>query len=191
MDGTREELHVISALVENEFGVLARIAALFAARSFNIESLTVGPTHDETMSRMTILVKGSRTIIDQVKKQLLKLVEVVAVQNLSDNGPFIARELMLMKVHCTPANRVEILKIGELFRAHAIDYTPGSLTFEIVGGPEKLMNFLAFMDPYGVAEVTRSGVVAINRGTGGLQSDFRETQASQAESGAARETEAV
>lgn len=168
----QERLHVISTLVENEFGVLARVAGLFAARSFNIEALTVGPTHDNSLSRMTIMVRGNAKILDQVKKQLDKLIEVVAVQDLSSDGPFITRELMLLKVSSTPSNRVELLKIGELFKAEAVDYTPGSLTFEIVGNPTKLDNFLTFMEEFEITEVVRSGAVALNRGKGGLQSEF-------------------
>lgn len=169
---SQDKLHVISALVENEFGVLARIAGLFAARSFNIESLTVGPTLDTSMSRMTIVVKGDDVVLDQVQKQLNKLIEVVAVADLADTGGSIQRELMLLKLHCNPENRVEILRIGELFKAEAIDYTPGSLTFQIVGSPEKLNNFLTFLDPYEIAEIVRSGCVALNRGLGGLHSDY-------------------
>jgi acetolactate synthase-1/3 small subunit len=171
-EGKKEGLHVMSALVENEFGVLARIAGLFAARGFNIESLTVGPTHDETISRMTILVKGSATVIEQVKKQLNKMIEVVTVQDLTETGAHLTRELMLIKVHCTAKNRLEIMQIGELFKAKAIDYTPGSITFEVVGGCEKLDNFITFMQPFGIAEMARSGVVGMNRGAGGLQSQF-------------------
>lgn len=169
---TKEHTHVISVLVENEFGVLARIAQLFAARGFNIESLTVGPTHDETLSRMTIVVKGDDRLLDQVKKQLHKLIEVAAVQNLTENGPFLAREMMLIKVHCTPENRTELMNIGDLFKAKSIDYTPGSITFELTGIPEKLDNFLLFLQPYGIAELGRSGVVGMNRGAGGIQTEF-------------------
>lgn len=176
MADQREDIHVISALVENEFGVLARIAALFAARSFNIESLTVGPTHDHSMSRMTIMVKGDATILEQVKKQLNKLIEVIAVADLATNGKFLNRELMLLKVHCNPENRVELLQIGDLFKAEAVDYTPGSLTFQIIGSPEKLENFLTFMEPYEISEVVRSGAVALNRGSGGMQTEFLEQQ---------------
>ena len=179
--GSNETTHILSVLVENEFGVLARVASLFAARGFNIESLTVGPTHDETMSRMTIVVKGDLNIIGQVRKQLNKLVEVVAVANLTDNGGFLAREIMLIKAHCNPKTRVEIMHIGDLFKAKAIDYCPGSLTFELVGSPEKLDNFILFLQEYGIRELSRSGVVAMNRGTGGIQSDFkRELQESAA-----------
>ena len=169
-----EETHVMSVLVENASGVLARIAGLFAARSFNIESLSVGPTHDKTMSRMTIVVKGNRTIIDQVRKQLNKQVEVVAVQDLTESGGFVARELMLVKVKCTDATRVELLNIAALFKAEALDYTLGSMTFQLIGASEKLDNFLTFLANYGVSEVSRSGVVALNRGAGGLQTAFGE-----------------
>lgn len=190
-DAKKEGLHVMSALVENEFGVLARIAGLFAARGFNIESLTVGPTHDETISRMTILVKGNATIIEQVKKQLNKLIEVVTVQDLSETGAHLTRELMLIKVHCTPKNRVEVMQIGELFKAKAIDYTPGSLTFEVVGGCEKLDNFIVFMQPFGIAELARSGVVGMNRGAGGLQSQFSKKQSSRVEEAPKEDVEMV
>jgi acetolactate synthase-1/3 small subunit len=174
-----EETHVMSVLVENEAGVLARIAGLFAARSFNIDSLTVGPTHDETMSRMTIVAKGSRTIIEQVRKQLNKLVEVVAVQDLSEGTGFIARELMLIKVACTETSRVELLNIATLFKAEALDYTLGSLTFQLIGAPEKLDNFILFLQPFGISEISRSGVVAMNRGAGGLQTSFIERVAEE------------
>ncbi|MEO8376965.1 MAG: acetolactate synthase small subunit, partial [Candidatus Sumerlaeota bacterium] len=122
-EGKREGVHVMSALVENEFGVLARIASLFAARGFNIDSLTVGPTHDESISRMTILVKANTTVIEQVKKQLNKLIEVVTVQDLTETGAHLTRELMLIKVQCSAKNRLEIMQIGELFKAKALDYT--------------------------------------------------------------------
>ncbi len=190
-DDKKEGLHVLSALVENEFGVLARIAGLFAARGFNIESLTVGPTHDHTISRMTILVKGSSTVIEQVKKQLNKLIEVITVQDLTETGNFITRELMLCKVNCNPKNRVEIMKIGELFRAKAIDFTPGSLTFELVGSAEKADNFLIFLHPYGIAELARSGVVGMNRGSGGLQSQLQKKLASRVEEPTREEPEPV
>lgn len=190
-DEKKEGLHVLSTLVENEFGVLARIAGLFAARGFNIESLTVGPTHDQTISRMTIMVKGSTTLVEQVKKQLNKLVEVITVQDLTETGNFLTRELMLCKVNCNPKNRVEIMKIGELFRAKAIDYTPGSLTFELVGACEKLDNFLIFLQPYGIAELARSGVVGLNRGAGGLQSQLQKKMTARTEDPAREEPELV
>ncbi len=176
MSQSEELLHTISALVENEFGVLARIAGLFAARSFNIESLTVGPTQDPTMSRITIRVRGDESILDQVEKQLQKLIEVIGVLDLTSSGSYIARELMFVKVNCSPENRVDLLKIGDLFKAEAVDYTPGTLTFEIIGPPEKLDNFLTFMEPYEIAEIARSGVTAINRGPGGIQTEIRKEQ---------------
>lgn len=169
-----ETIHVMSVLVENEFGVLARIAQLFAMRGFNIDSLTVGPTHDETMSRMTIVVHGDLATIGQVKKQLNKLVEVVEVANLSERGGYLAREMMLIKVGCTPENRVEIMHIGQLFGASAVDYCPGSITFELVGSPQKLDNFITFLQEYGIKELGRSGVVGMNRGASGLQTEFQQ-----------------
>jgi acetolactate synthase-1/3 small subunit len=169
-----EETHILSVLVENELGVLARIAGMFAARSFNIDSLTVGPTHDETMSRMTIVTKGNPAVIDQIRKQLNKLVEVVAVQDLTEGPGYVARELMLLKVRCTTENRVEILNIANLFKAEALDYTPTCFTFQLVGASAKLDNFITFLQPFGIMEIGRSGVVGVNRGHGGLQTSFLE-----------------
>lgn len=180
-DSQKEHSHVLSVLVENEFGALARIAGLFAARGFNIDSLSVGPTHDPSISRMTIVVRGGDAVIDQVKKQLNKLIDVITVQNLTETGSFLARELMVIKVPCTPKNRLEILKISELFKAKPIDYTTGSLTFELVGASEKLDNFIAFLQPFGVAEVARSGVIGMNRGAGGLQTQFQKKHGARVE----------
>jgi acetolactate synthase-1/3 small subunit len=167
-------IHVVSVLVDNEFGVLARIAQLFAARGFNIESLTVGPTHDETVSRMTIVVKGSTPQVDQVRKQLAKLVEVIAVQDLSEGAGFVEREVMLIKVRCKDNNRTELMTAANLFKAEAVDATPSSITLQLVAESARLDDFISFVQPFGIMELCRSGAVALNRGFGGLQSSFIE-----------------
>jgi len=166
--------HVIAVLVENEFGVLARIAQLFAARGFNIDSLTVGPTHDDTVSRMTIVVNGDPVLIDQVRKQLSKLVEVIAIQDLTETGSFVQRELVMVKVECTEKNRGDLMTVAALFRAEAIDCTAASITLQIVDRSEKLDNFLTMIQPFGIMELARSGIAAMNRGYGGLQTSFLE-----------------
>ena len=164
--------HVISVLVENEFGTLANITNLIAARGFNIESLTVGPTHEPSISRITLVVKGGGTMIEQVQKQLAKLIEVIEIKDLTEAGGFLSRELMLIKVGCDAGNRVEILNIGEMFKAKAIDYTPGTITFEIVGPPERLDNFITFLRGYGITEMARSGAVGLGRGAESLQAEY-------------------
>ncbi|MCC5874605.1 MAG: acetolactate synthase small subunit [Candidatus Sumerlaeia bacterium] len=167
-----ERYHVISVLVENEFGVLARIAGMFAARGFNIESLSVGATHDETVSRMTIVVKGTTVQVDQVRKQLSKQLEVIAIQDLTESASFVEREMMLVKVKCTEQSRGDLLTVATLFKAEAIDCTTESITLQLVDNSAKLTNFVDFLQPFGIMEVARSGVCALNRGVGGLQTSF-------------------
>lgn len=167
-----ERNHVISVLVENEFGVLARIAGMFAARGFNIESLSVGATHDETVSRMTIVVKGTTVQVDQVRKQLSKQLEVIAIQDLTESASFVEREMMLVKVKCTEENRGDLLTVATLFKAEAIDCTTESITLQLVDNSAKLTNFVDFLQPFGIMELARSGVCALNRGVGGLQTSF-------------------
>lgn len=169
-----ERRHVLAVLVENEFGVLARIAQMFAARGFNIDSLTVGPTHDDTVSRMTIVVNGDPVLIDQVRKQLSKLVEVIAIQDLTETGSFVQRELVMVKVECTERNRGDVMTIANLFRAEAIDCTTASITLQLVDRNEKIDNFLTMIQSFGIMELARSGIAALNRGYGGLQTSFLE-----------------
>lgn len=164
--------HVISVLVENEFGVLARICALFASRGFNIDSLAVGPTHDPSCSRMTIVATGDPRVVEQIQKQLNKLIEVIKVVNLTTSGSYIDRELVLIKVTVPPGKRTELIELSSIFKAKAIDISSETLTLEITGHQEKIETFLEMLAPYGLLEVARTGRIALLRGPGGLHSSF-------------------
>jgi len=155
--------HIISALVENRFGVLANISSLFSARGFNIDSLAVGETHDPSISRMTIVVTGDDPIIQQVTKQLNKLIDTIKVIDLTQEE-HVERELLLLKLSHTPKNRAEIVQLVEIFKARIIDFNPKSLTVEIVGTSDKILAFLDIMRPFGIKEVARTGRVALPRG---------------------------
>lgn len=155
--------HVISLLIENESGALSRVSGLFSARGYNIESLTVAPTEDASMSRMTIVTTGSDDIIEQITKQLNKLVEVVKVVDISE-AAHIERELMLAKVRATGKDREEMKRMAEIFRAHIIDVTDTSYVIELTGNQTKLDAFLDAIDPALVLETVRSGVCGIGRG---------------------------
>ncbi|WP_248885113.1 acetolactate synthase small subunit [Acidithiobacillus acidisediminis] len=155
--------HIISVLLENEAGALSRVAGLFSARGYNIEAMTVAPTHEASVSRMTILTQGSEEIMEQVLKQLNKLVEVIRVHDLSE-GPHIERELMLIKVHAVGPDREEVKRLSDIFRGRIIDVTDRSYTIELTGTGEKLDAFLHALDPGMVIEVVRSGASAISRG---------------------------
>lgn len=160
--------HIISVLVENEAGVLSRVAGLFSARGFNIESLTVAPVGNGETSRITLVTEGDDPIIEQILKQLNKLIPIIQVTNLSD-GPHIGRELMLVKVVTERAPhdknvRDEILNIVHIFRAQVVDITPASLVIEVTGDNDKLNACLTLLEPFGVAEMVRTGQVAISRG---------------------------
>ncbi len=159
--------HIISVLLENEAGALSRVAGLFSARGYNIEAMTVAPTHDHSVSRMTILTQGSEEIMEQVLKQLNKLVEVIRVHDLTE-GPHIERELMLVKVHAVGADREEVKRLSDIFRGRIIDVTDRSYTIELTGTGEKLDAFLHALDPGMVIEVVRSGASAIGRGAKGI-----------------------
>lgn len=155
-----EQKHIISVKVENRFGVLARVSGLFSARGYNIDSLTVSNTEDMDVSIMTIVVCGDDRIIEQVKKQLNKLIDVIKVTDHSE-APAITRELSLVKVHAVPAKRSELLHIGDLFNADVADVSPKSITFGIKGDPEKIDNFIELVRPYGIRELMRTGLVSI------------------------------
>jgi len=155
--------HIISALVENRFGVLANISSLFSARGFNIDSLAVGETHDPSISRMTILVTGDDRIIQQVNKQLNKLIDVIKVSDLTEEE-HIERELMLLKVSHTERTRSEIVQLVEIFKAKIVDYSPKTMTIQIVGSPEKITAFIEIMRTFGIKEVARTGRIALLRG---------------------------
>ncbi|MDR0563356.1 MAG: acetolactate synthase small subunit [Azoarcus sp.] len=155
--------HVISLLIENESGALSRVSGLFSARGYNIESLTVAPTEDASMSRMTLVTGGSDDVIEQITKQLNKLVDVIKVTDLNEM-PSIERELLLLKVRATGAAREEMKRMADIFRARIIDVTEASYIIELTGSQKKLDAFLAAIDPALVAEAVRSGACGMARG---------------------------
>ncbi len=158
--------HTISVLVENEFGVLARVAGLFSGRGFNIDSLTVAPTNEEGMSRMTIVTRGDEKILEQINKQLNKLIDVIKVIDFTD-GSGVEREMALIKVTAEDESRAEVLRIVDIFRAKIIDVTPKSYTIEATGNPVKIDAILDLLRPLGLKELVRTGAVAIGRGAKG------------------------
>jgi len=160
--------HTITVLVENEFGVLTRIAGLFSARGYNIESLNVAPTLDETVSRMTLVTRGDERVIEQIKKQLNKLIPVIKVEDIS-HLVHLEREMLLVKVATNSDNRTEVETLAEKVRAKLVDNTEsGYLTIELTGASEKLDDFLKTLAPYGVIEMTRTGSVGMRRGSRGF-----------------------
>ena len=161
--------HTIAVIVDNEPGVLARVIGLFSGRGYNIESLTVAEVDaKQSLSRITIVTSGTPMIIEQIKAQLDRLVPVHVVSDLTDEGPHVERELLLIKVHGTREKRVESLRIADIFRARAIDSTDKSFVFEVTGTTDKLDAFIKLMEPLGLIEVSRTGVVAIARGAKGI-----------------------
>lgn len=164
-----EELrrHTFSVLVDNEAGVLARVIGLFSSRGYNIESLTVAPIDEvQNLSRITVVTSGTEMVIEQIKHQLARLVPVHRVTDLTLEGPFLARELALVKVAGTGEKRVEALRVADIFRARAVDTSKNSFVFEISGSPEKIDAFIQLMKDLGLVELSRTGVVAISRGAG-------------------------
>lgn len=154
--------HILSAVVENKAGVLARVAGLFSARGFNIDSLAVGETEDPAFSRMTIVVAGDDATLEQVRKQLQKLVNVVKVQDFS-NTPAVERDLALVRVNAPPAKRGPILELAQIFGARIVDVGQSELMIEIVGSEEKVQALLDLLAPYGILEMARTGLVALAR----------------------------
>ncbi len=155
--------HIISLLMENEAGALSRVAGLFSARAYNIESLTVAPTEDPTLSRMTIVTAGSDEVIEQIVKQLNKLIDVVKVLDLND-GRFIERELMLVKVKATSSFREEMKRMSDIFRGRIIDVADDTYTIELTGTGAKLDAFLEALDKNAILETVRTGASGIGRG---------------------------
>ena len=155
--------HILSLLVENEAGALSRISGLFSARGFNIESLTVAPTEDATVSRMTIVTSGSDAIIEQITKHLNKLVDVIKVVDLNESD-HIERELMLVKVKTLDASREELMRLSDIFRGRIIDVNENSYTIEVTGNGDKLDAFLKAVKPELILETVRTGVSGIARG---------------------------
>jgi len=154
--------HTISVLVENKFGALTRIAGLFSGRGYNIDTLNVGPTHDPNTSRMTIVTRGDDATLEQIVKQLNKLVDVLQVQDFRE-GEYVDRELILIKVSVDSKSRAEVMQITDIFRAKIVDVQPASLTIEITGDESKTEKFVQLMRTFGVLELTRTGKVALPR----------------------------
>jgi len=157
--------HVLTILVENKPGVLTRIAGLFARRGFNIDTLTVGPTDDDDVSRVTLTVDGAVHPIDQVTKQLHKLVNVLKIRDL-EPGDTVAREIALFKVAVDGVQRAEVLQLTEIFRGRVVDVTRRSIIVEITGTTDKIESFESLLRPFGLVEMMRTGEIAISRGRG-------------------------
>jgi len=157
--------HTLSVLVEDEAGVLTRIAGLFARRGFNIESLAVGPAEKSGVSRITMVVPGDDAVIEQLTKQLYKLINVIKVNDITD-VPCVERELMLLKVNATSANRSEIIEFAQIFRARVVDVAEDSLTLEVVGDPGKMVAIVQVLNRFGLREIARTGKIALPRESG-------------------------
>ncbi len=162
-NGSEPRKHTIAVLVENRFGVLSRVAGLFSARGYNIESLSVGETLDPTVSRMTLVVRGDEFVIEQCIKQLHKLIDIIKVTDLTEEN-HVEREMMLVKVNAEPAFRAEILRIADIFRAKVVDVTPATYTLEATGDESKVTAIVELLRPFGIQELVRTGKVAIARG---------------------------
>lgn len=160
--------HIISILLENESGALSRVAGLFSARGYNIESLTVAPTEDPSLSRMTIVTRGTEEVIEQITKQLNKLIDVVKLMDMTE-GPHIERELMMIKVRAEGANRDELKRVSDIFRGRIIDVTDHTYVIELTGNSSKLDAFLDTLDDALIIEVVRTGVSGIARGDRALR----------------------
>jgi acetolactate synthase-1/3 small subunit len=165
----KSERHTLSVLVDNEPGVLARVIGLFSGRGYNIDSLTVSETeHEKHLSRITIVTTGTPMVIEQIRHQLERLVQIQRVVDLTEIGNAIERELAMVKVRGKGENRVEALRLADAFRARVIDAGTESFIFEITGASEKIESFINLMLPLGLVEVSRTGVVAISRGPEGM-----------------------
>src|ERR1700733_1550382 len=160
------ERHTIAVLVDNEPGILARVVGLFSGRGYNIDSLTVAEVDaGAKLSRITVVTSGTRMVIEQIKAQLSRVVPVRKVHDLTDEGPFVEREMALIKVAGKGDARIESLRLADIFRARVVDSTTESFVFEMTGASEKLNAFITLMEPLGLVDVSRTGVVAIARGT--------------------------
>ncbi|MDR3324363.1 MAG: acetolactate synthase small subunit [Spirochaetaceae bacterium] len=155
--------HILAVLVENRAGTLSRVSGLFSRRGFNIDSLTVGETENPAVSRMTIVVSGDDAVLEQIVKQLGKLVDVIAIEEL-DGGKTIRREIMLIKVKADEKNRPAVVEIAAIFRSRVIDISPSTITIEATGGFEKMDGLLELLRPHGILEMARTGAVALERG---------------------------
>lgn len=154
--------HIISVLVENKFGVLSRVSGLFSGRGFNIESLSVAPALDPTVSQMTLVTEGDDRIIEQISKQLNKLVDVIKVVDFTEKD-FVERETALIKIHTRPEDRAEALRVADIFRAKVVDSTPDTYTIEITGDQKKISAIIDLLRPLGIKEMVRTGRIALAR----------------------------
>jgi len=154
--------HTISILVENTFGVLTRVAGMFSGRGYNIDSLNVAPTHDPNVSRMTIVTRGDDDTLEQVVRQLKKLVNVLEITDFREHE-YIDRELVLVKVKVTAKSRAEVMQITDIFRTKIVDVQPKSMTIEVTGNETKVEKFIQLMDNFGIIDLTRTGKVALPR----------------------------
>lgn len=162
--------YTLSVLVENHAGVLSKVAGLFSRRGFNINSLAVGPTHDDTVSRITIEVSGDEQTVEQVSKQLSKLIDVIKIKTLKQDV-LVKRCLALVKVKCTSKTRTEILEIANVFRAKIVDIAQNTVIAEITGPTKKIDAFMELIEPFGIEEISRTGVTALERGANTLKLD--------------------
>lgn len=158
--------HTISILVENKFGVLTRISGMFSGRGFNIDTLNVGPTQDPKMSRMTVVVQGDDTVLEQVTKQLNKLVDVIDITDFKEGG-YVDRELVLLRLKVDSGTRPEVIQICEIFRAQIVDVQVNTLTVELTGDEAKIARFIKLMENFGILELNRTGRIAMKLGEGG------------------------
>lgn len=154
--------HIISVMVENKFGVLSRVSGLFSGRGFNIESLSVGPSIDPTVSMMTLVTRGDDRIVEQIIKQLNKLIDIIKVVDLTE-GAFVARETVLIKISAKGEDRAEALRITDIFRARVVDSTPATYTIEVTGDTNKIEAIINLLRPLGIKDLVRTGRIAISR----------------------------
>lgn len=166
MSGNKK--HTISVLVANQFGVLARVSGMFSARGYNISSLCVGETEDPTVSRMTVTVRGDDNVLAQIIQQLNKLVDVIAVEDLTTRS-FVERELVMIRVDANGAKRGEVLEIAEIFRGKIVDVDNNTMTVEVTGAQGKIYAFVEMMRGFGIRELVRTGEIAIARASGSAQ----------------------
>ncbi len=164
LDPSEVRRYTIGVLVENRSGVLSRVSGLFSSRGYNIDSLSVGETLDPTISRMTLVVRATQSVIEQVTKQLHKLIDVIKIIDLTDEE-HVSREMLLLRVGAAPATRAEVLRIADIFRAKIVDVTPLSYTLEVTGDESKIGAIVELLRPFGIQEVVRTGKVAIARGS--------------------------
>ncbi len=165
-----ENKYILSVLVENHAGVLSKVVGLFSRRGFNIHSLAVGVTQDETVSRITIEVSGDETTVEQVSKQLNKLIDVIKIKTLKGNEA-VKRGLVLVKVKTSAKTRSEVIQIADIFRANIVDVSQSTVTAEITGSDSKIDAFLEILEPFGIEEIARTGMIALERGANTLKID--------------------